>query len=116
MILVALPVVDEVERLLGVITIDDVVDVLEEEAQEDFIHLGGAQPLERPYLGWPAFQKWWVNRIGWLLLLFVTATLTGSVMRLFEGELEAMAILAIFIPLIIGTGGNAGSQTTANCN
>ncbi len=110
--LVALPVANQAQQLLGVITIDDVIDVLEEEAVEDFVHLGGAEPLQLPYLDAGIF-KIAGKRIGWLLLLFVTATFTGSVMRLFEGELQAMAVLAIFIPLIIGTGGNAGSQTTA---
>jgi magnesium transporter len=110
--LLALPVVDADDVLLGIITIDDVVDVLEEEATEDIQRLGGAQPLGRSYLetGILTVAR---KRIGWLLLLFLTATLTGSVMRLFQGELEAVVSLAIFIPLLIGTGGNAGSQTTA---
>ncbi len=110
--LLALPVVDDQKRLLGVITVDDVMDVLEEEATEDIQRYGGAQPLERPYLDTPPgiiTRK----RIGWLLILFVTATLTGSVMRLFQEELQTVVALAIFIPLLIGTGGNAGSQTTA---
>ena len=110
--LLALPVVDEENHLLGVITYDDVMDVLEEEATEDIQRLGGAQPLKRSYLDISIFSMT-RKRIGWLLLLFLTATLTGSVMRLFQWELEVMASLAIFIPLIIGTGGNAGSQTTA---
>jgi magnesium transporter len=110
--LLALPVVDGAGKLLGVVTVDDVVDVLVEEATEDIQRLGGAQPLDRPYLdaGILAIAR---KRIGWLLLLFLTATLTGSVMRLFEQELQAMVILAVFVPLLIGTGGNAGSQTTA---
>jgi magnesium transporter len=110
--LLALPVVDAGDRLLGVVTVDDVVDVMEDEATEDIQRLGGAQPLERPYLDtgiWAVARK----RIGWLLLLFLTATLTGSVMRLFENQLQAMVALAVFVPLLIGTGGNAGSQTTA---
>ena len=110
--LLALPVVDDQKRLLGVITVDDVMDVLEEEATEDIQRYGGAQPLERPYLDTPP-SVITRKRIGWLLILFVTATLTGSVMRLFQGELQAVVALAIFIPLLIGTGGNAGSQTTA---
>ena len=110
--LLALPVVNESDVLLGIITIDDIVDVLEEETTEDFVHLGGAEPLRRPYLDAGIFNMVG-KRIGWLLLLFITATLTGSVMLLFQGHLEKMAVLAIFVPLIIGTGGNAGSQTTA---
>jgi len=110
--LLALPVVDADNVLLGVITVDDLVDVLEEEATEDIQRLGGAQPLDRPYLDTNVFAVT-RKRIGWLMLLFLTATLTGSVMRLFQAELQAMVSLAIFIPLLIGTGGNAGSQTTA---
>jgi len=110
--LLALPVVDTSGRLLGVVTVDDVMDVLEDEATEDIQRLAGAQPLDRPYLdtGVLTVAR---KRIGWLLLLFLTATLTGSVMRLFEGEMRAVVSLAIFIPLLIGTGGNAGSQTTS---
>lgn len=110
--LLALPVVDEALTLLGVITIDDVVDVLEEEATEDIHRLGGTEPLERAYLNTSVLTIT-RKRVGWLLLLFLTATLTGSVMRLFQDELQAMVALSIFIPLLIGTGGNAGSQTTA---
>lgn len=110
--LLALPVVDADHVLLGVITIDDVVDVLEAEATEDIQRLGGAQPLERAYLNTSVLtitQK----RIGWLLLLFVTESLTGTVLRHFESELQAAVALAFFVPLLIGTGGNAGSQTTS---
>jgi len=110
--LLALPVVDDQKRLLGVITVDDVMEVLENEATEDIQRYGGAQPLERPYLDTPP-SVITRKRIGWLLLLFLTATLTGSVMRMFEWQLEAVVALAVFIPLLIGTGGNAGSQTTA---
>lgn len=110
--LLALPVVDANEVLLGVITVDDVMDVLEEEATEDIQRLAGTEPLDRPYLDTSVFRIA-RKRIGWLLLLFLTATLTGSVMRLFQDELQAVVALAVFIPLLIGTGGNAGSQTTA---
>jgi len=109
--LIALPVVTESGTLLGVITIDDVLDVMVEEATEDIQKMGGAQPLGVPYLLTKAttvFQK----RIVWLLLLFLTASLTGYVMRLFENELKSVVALTFFIPLLIGTGGNAGSQTT----
>jgi len=110
--LLLLPVVDENGILLGVITFDDVIDVLEEEATEDIQRLGGAQPLERAYLDTsPVIIT--RKRMGWLLLLFITATLTGSVMRIYQDDLQAVVALAIFIPLLIGTGGNAGSQTTA---
>ena len=110
--LLALPVVDDVGKLIGMVTVDDVVDVLVDEATEDIQRLGGAQPLDRPYLDTgiaSAFRK----RVGWLLLLFVTGSLTGTVMQLFEKQLEAVVALAFFVPLLIGTGGNAGTQTTA---
>jgi len=110
--LLALPVVNGDQILVGVITIDDVIDVLEDEATEDIQRLGGAEPLERPYLDTPVFgiaRK----RVGWLMLLFLTESLTGSVLRFFEGELQTVVALSFFIPLLIGTGGNAGSQTTS---
>lgn len=110
--LLALPVVNGDNLLLGVITHDDLVDVLEEETTEDIQRLGGAQPLERSYLDTAVFLVT-RKRIGWLLLLFLTGTLTGSVMRLFEDELKSIVALTFFVPLLIGTGGNAGSQTTS---
>lgn len=110
--LLALPVVDEEGLLVGVITIDDVVDVLEDEATEDIQRLGATEPLDRPYLDTPVLGVA-RRRIGWLLLLFLTETLTGSVLRHFEVELQAVVALSFFIPLLIGTGGNAGSQTTS---
>jgi len=110
--LLALPVVDPNNVLLGIITVDDVMDVLAAEAMEDIQRLAGTEPLDRPYLDTSVFNMA-RQRIGWLLLLFLTATLTGSVMRLFQAELQTVVSLAIFIPLLIGTGGNAGSQTTA---
>ncbi len=110
--LLALPVVDEHKILLGVITIDDLVDVIQNEASEDIQRLGGSEPLDRGYLDtsiWAITRK----RMGWLLLLFITATLTGLVMDSFQDELAAVVTLSIFIPMLIGTGGNAGSQTTS---
>jgi magnesium transporter len=107
-----LPVVDEHHTLLGVITVDDVIDVLEEEATEDIQRLGGAEPLEGSYLstGVLTITR---KRISWLLLLFITESLTGTVLRHFENELHSAVALAFFVPLLIGTGGNAGSQTTS---
>lgn len=110
--LLALPVLDAEHHLLGIITVDDLVDVIQSEASEDIQRLGGAEPLDRAYLDtsiWTITRK----RIGWLLLLFFTATLTGGVMDLYRDELQAVLTLTIFIPMLIGTGGNAGSQTTA---
>lgn len=108
----AVPIVDEAGRLLGVVTVDDALDVLTEEATEDIQRLGGSEPLDQPYF---AVSVGLVarKRIGWLLLLFVASTLTGTVLNLFQNELETVLTLSLFIPLIIGTGGNAGSQTVA---
>lgn len=108
----AVPVVDDDGRLVGIVTVDDIVDVLSEEATEDIQRLGGSEPLNMPYLATPIraiVQK----RIGWLLLLFIGAALTSNVLNFFA-ELfaeQSYAALSVFIPLLIGTGGNAGSQT-----
>lgn len=110
--LLALPVINVERKLLGVVTIDDVVDVLVEEATEDIQRLGGAAPLERAYLNSSVFRVM-RKRVGWLFLLFLTESLTGSVLRHFESELEAVVALTFFVPLLIGTGGNAGTQTTS---
>lgn len=110
--LLALPVVDADNVLLGIITVDDVVDVLVDEATEDIQRLGGAQPLERAYLESSVFEVARA-RIGWLLILFLTESLTGTVLRHFESQLSSVVALAFFVPLLIGTGGNAGSQTTS---
>ncbi len=108
----AIPVVDHDDRLLGVVTVDDVLDILEEEATEDIQRLGGSEPLDQPYFSVSLFQVF-RKRVGWLLLLFVGATLTGTVTRLYEQELALAIALTYFTPMIIGTAGNAGSQTVA---
>ncbi|HEU4752677.1 MAG TPA: magnesium transporter [Armatimonadota bacterium] len=110
-----LPVVDEKRRLLGVVAVDDLVDVLIQEGTEDVLHLGavsGGDDAEGETSYW-AGRIWSVvkKRLGWLLLLFVAETLTGSVLRHFSDELHQVTALTFFIPLLIGTGGNAGSQT-----
>ncbi|PKO21309.1 MAG: magnesium transporter [Chloroflexi bacterium HGW-Chloroflexi-1] len=110
--LLSLPVVDSTNRLLGIITHDDFVDIVEEETTEDIQMMGGSAPLDGPYLDIPVVRVA-RKRVGWLMLLFITGTLTGTVMRWFADDLEAVVALAFFIPLLIGTGGNAGSQTTA---
>lgn len=110
--LVALPVINGGRRLLGIITIDDVIDVIVDEATEDIQRLGGAQPLPTPYLDTSVLRVS-RSRIGWLALLFLTGSLTGTVIQSFQGQLEAVVALSFFIPLLIGTGGNAGSQTTS---
>jgi magnesium transporter len=107
--LIALPVVDREGRLVGMITVDDAMEVLEAEDTEDFSRAGGAEPLAQPYLSANVFQLAG-KRAPWLLLLAVAFTLTVNVMHLFEGALEAVVALAFFIPLLIGTGGNSGAQ------
>lgn len=109
---VAMPVIDRQNRLLGVVTVDDVLDVFEEEVTEDIQRLGGSEPLEQPYFA-VSVPRVFSKRIGWLLLLFLAGTLTGAVTKLYQTQLEAAIILTLFVPLIIGTGGNSGSQTVA---
>lgn len=108
----AIPVVDDQERLLGVVTVDDVLDVFEEEVTEDIQRLGGSEPLEQPYFAASIFRVI-QKRIGWLLLLFVAAIFTARVVQSFEATLQAVVALGFFMPLVTGTGGNAGSQTVA---
>jgi len=109
--LLALPVVDADDRLLGIITQDDVADVLEAAATEDIERLGGSEPLEMPYRR-AAVSLLVRRRIVWLLLLFVAEAYTGTVLRAFEDEIAQVVALSFFIPLLIGTGGNIGSQVT----
>lgn len=107
--LLAIPVVDEENRLLGIITVDDVADILEREATEDIERLGGSQPLEVPYMRASPLLLW-RKRVGWLLLLFVGSAYTVSVTNHYQALIDQVTALALFIPLLIGTGGNAGSQ------
>jgi magnesium transporter len=108
--LLAIPVVDENDRLVGMVTADDAAEVLLEEAGEDIERLGGSQPLEEPYLR-ASIPHMFRKRIGWLLLLFAAEAYTGSVLGYFEETLSEQIALAFFIPLLIGTAGNTGSQT-----
>ncbi len=108
--LLALPVVDDEDHLLGIITEDDVADVLEAEATEDIERLGGSEPLNAPYRS-SGVLTLVRKRILWLLLLFVAAGYTGTVLQDFKMELTEVVALSFFIPLLIGTGGNMGSQT-----
>jgi magnesium transporter len=107
--LLALPIVDAENRLVGVFTFDDAMEVLEGEATEDAVRIGGAEPLSMPYLvaSVPRIAR---TRAMWLLVLMVAAALTVLVLDAFEAELEAVVVLALFVPLLIGTGGNAGAQ------
>ncbi|EOP91847.1 magnesium transporter [Bacillus cereus HuB4-4] len=105
----AIPVTTIDNRMIGIITFDDAMDVFEEEATEDIQKLGGSTPLDKPYFEtsiWQIYRK----RIGWLLLLFVAEAYTGSVLRYYEETLTHVVALAFFIPLLIGTGGNTGTQ------
>lgn len=109
--LAVLPVVAD-GQLLGVLTGDDVADIVEEEATEDAVRQGGAAPMDVPYLRASPLLLW-RKRIVWLLVLFVTATITSSVLQHYEDELETVIALTLFVPLLIGAGGNAGTQITA---
>ncbi len=110
--LLAVPVLETDGRVVGFVTVDDVIDVLIEEQTEDILRMAAVEPgaLDKPYFDNPIFRVV-RNRIGWLLLLFVGGTLTSAVLHRFETELAAVVALSFFIPLLIGTGGNAGAQT-----
>lgn len=111
--LLALPVVDDEDRILGVITVDDAMEVLEAEVTEDAYRAGGAEPLNEPYL--TAGVMTMVRKRGvWLIVLILAAFLTINVMQYFEDVLEAVVVLSIFVPMLIGTGGNAGSQAASS--
>ncbi|WP_343901645.1 magnesium transporter [Arthrobacter rhombi] len=105
----ALPVVDAEARLLGILTVDDALRILEDAETEDAARTSGSEPLRRPYLGariWDIVK----SRLVWLLVLAVGATLTVQVLSVFEATLEQQVVLSLFIPLLIGTGGNTGNQ------
>ncbi|MBW3690526.1 magnesium transporter [Aeromonas dhakensis] len=105
-----LPVEDQ-GKLVGIFHVDDAADILELESTEDAEMQGGSSPLDTPYLQATPWQLW-RKRVGWLLILFVAEAYTGTVLRAFEEQLEAAIALAFFIPLLIGTGGNSGTQIT----
>ena len=107
----AMPVVDGEGRMVGIVTFDDALDVLEEEATEDMELMGGMTPSEKPYLRSSAFDLF-KNRIPWLMLMMVSATFTGLIMTAFEDALAAQIALSAFIPMLMGTGGNSGSQSS----
>ena len=109
--LIALPIVDHENRLVGIVTIDDVVDVMEEEATEDFEKMAAMLPSEKPYLktGVVELAK---NRIIWLIVLMISDMLTGGILSNYEQAFVVLPILVTFVPMIMGTGGNAGSQSS----
>ncbi len=107
----AFPVVDKEYRMVGIVTFDDAMDVMEDEATEDIELMGGMMPSERSYLRSTVFELF-KNRIVWLLLLMVSATFTGMIISGFESALRAQVVLTAFIPMLMGTGGNSGSQSS----
>ena len=108
-----LPVVDSENRLVGIITVDDVIDIMEEEATEDIEKMAAITPTDKPYMKTGVFETW-KKRIPWLLLLMVSATFTGSIITHFEGALAAYVVLTSFIPMLMDSGGNAGSQASVS--
>ena len=107
----AMPVVDGENRMVGIVTFDDAMDVMEEETTEDMELMGGMTPSEKSYLKSGAFDLF-KNRIPWLMLLMVSATFTGLIITAFEGALAAQVALTAFIPMLMGTGGNSGAQSS----
>ena len=109
--LLAMPVVDNENRLVGIVTVDDVLEVQEEEATEDFEIMAAISPSDEPYMK-TSIWNLSKNRLLWLLLLMLTATLTGSIIAGFEDALAVMPVLVTFIPMLMDTGGNAGAQSS----
>ena len=107
----ALPVVDKENRMVGIVTFDDAMDVIEEETTEDIELMSGITPSEKPYLKSSSFELF-KNRVPWLMLLMVSATFTGVIITAFEGALAAQVALTAFIPMLMGTGGNSGAQSS----
>ena len=107
----ALPVVDTENRLVGIVTVDDAMDVIEEETTEDFEKMAAMLPSDKPYLKTGVFETW-KARTPWLLMLMLSATFTGIILTHFENALAACGILTAFIPMLSGTGGNSGTQAS----
>lgn len=111
--LLALPVVDKEDRLVGIVTVDDALDVLREETTEDIQKMAAITPSEKPYLRIGVFETW-RHRIPWLLLMMLSATFTQMIISGFEAKLQAVVALTAFIPMLMGTGGNCGSQSSVS--
>lgn len=107
----SMPVVDNENRLVGIITVDDIMDILEEETTEDIEKMAAILPTDKPYMKTGVFETW-KKRIPWLLLLMVSATFTGKIISKFEDALSTCVVLTTFIPMIMDTGGNAGGQAS----
>ena len=108
--LMAMPVVDKEGRLVGIVTVDDVIDVMEQEATEDIEKMAGMTPSDKPYSRTRPLEIW-RNRIPWLMFLMLSATFTSMILTSFESRLAAVAGLVPFIPMLMGTGGNSGAQS-----
>ena len=109
--LMAIPVVDKEGRLVGIVTVDDIIDVLEQETTEDFEIMAAMTPSDKPYSRTGAFDMW-KNRVPWLLFLMLSATFTTMILNSFEDALAVQAVLIGFIPIIMSTGGNSGAQSS----
>ena len=109
--LMALPVVDKEGRLVGIVTVDDIIDVMEQEATEDFEIMAGMTPSDKPYSR-TSILEMWKNRIPWLMFLMLSATFTSMILTSFEDRLAVQAGLVAFIPMLMGTGGNSGAQSS----
>ncbi len=109
--LLTIPVLDKENCIVGIVTVDDAIDVIQEEAEEDFQKMAAIAPTDKPYLKTSAFELW-KNRIPWLILLMLSATFTGMIISSFEDALSKLVILTAYIPMLMGTGGNSGSQAS----
>ena len=107
----AMPIVDSEGRLLGIVTVDDAMDVLQEEDTEDMEIMAAITPSDKPYLKMGVFETW-KQRIPWLLILMVSSTFSSKILTAFESYLAAVPVLISFVPLLMGTGGNAGGQAS----
>lgn len=112
--LLALPVVDNEDRLVGIITIDDAVDVIQEEVEEDFEKMAAIIPSDKPYLEMSVFSLF-KNRILWLSILMITGMITGAILESFDEAISALPLLVAFLPMLNDTGGNSGSQAATMC-
>ncbi|HIU03590.1 MAG TPA: magnesium transporter [Candidatus Onthocola gallistercoris] len=107
----SMPVVDKENRLVGIITIDDIVDIMQQEATEDMEMMSAATPADKPYMKTGVLETW-KNRIPWLLLLMISSTFTSKIISSYEAALASYVVLTTFIPMFMGTGGNAGGQAS----